>query len=47
MPIPLENHDGTVVEALCVCVQGISPSITGRILMKRRMDIPVHHAQCV
>ena len=30
-----------------VCVQGISPSITGRILMKFRMDIPVHHAQCV
>ena len=32
---------------VCVCVQGISPSITGRILMKLRMDIPVHHAQCV
>ena len=32
---------------MCVCVQGISPSITGRILMKLRMDIPVHHAQCV
>ena len=31
----------------CVCVHGISPSITGRILMKLRMDIPVHHAQCV
>ena len=28
-------------------LQGISPSITGRILMKLRMDIPVHHAQCV
>ena len=26
---------------------GISPSITGRILMKLRMDIPVHHKQCV
>ena len=31
----------------CVRVQGISPSITGRILMKLRMNIPVHHAQCV
>ena len=30
-----------------VCVRGISPSITGRILMELRMDIPVHHAQCV
>ena len=36
-----------VYVCVCVCVQGISPSITGRILMKLRMDIPVHHAQCV
>ena len=36
-----------VCVCVCVCVQGISPSITGRILMKLRMDIPVHHAQCV
>ena len=36
-----------VFACVCVCVQGISPSITGRILMKIRMDIPVHHAQCV
>ena len=36
-----------VCVCMCVCVQGISPSITGRILMKLRMDIPVHHAQCV
>ena len=33
-----------VCVCMCVCVQGISP---GRILMKLRMDIPVHHAQCV
>ena len=26
---------------VCVCFQGISPSITGRILMKLRMDIPI------
>ena len=32
---------------VCVCVHGISPSITERILMKLCMDIPVHHAQCV
>ena len=36
-----------VCVCVCVCVQGISPSITGQILMKLRMDIPVHHAQCV
>ena len=36
-----------VCVCVCVCVQGILPSITGRILMKLRMDIPVHHAQCV
>ena len=36
-----------VYVCVCVCVQGISPSITGRILMKLRMDISVHHAQCV
>ena len=36
-----------VCVCVCVCVRGISPSITGRILMKLRMDIPVHHAQCV
>ena len=36
-----------VCVSVCVCVRGISPSITGRILMKLRMDIPVHHAQCV
>ena len=36
-----------VCVCVCVCVQGISPSITGRILKKLRMDIPVHHAQCV
>ena len=36
--------------SVCVCVcprAGISPSITGWILMKLRMDSPVHHAQCV
>ena len=38
---------GCVCVCVCVCVHGISPSITGRILMKLRMDIPVHHAQCV
>ena len=27
--------------------RSISPIHTGRILMKLRIDIPVHHAQCV
>ena len=27
--------------------RSISPIHTGRILMKLRMDIPVHHSQCV
>ena len=34
-----------VCVCVCVCVLGISPINTGRILMKLRMEIPVHPAR--
>ena len=37
-----------VLRCACVCVSAaVSPINTGRILIKLRMEIPVHHGQYV